>query len=701
MDSFIPHGYCLNWQPGLLWTLVGTNLLTGLSYFSIPLALMYFRSRQPAFRYNWVLVLFSLFIFACGASHLVDVVSIWKPVYRAEAGVMTATAIISLGTAVLMWPLVPRISAFLDGAVAARNELQAVNEQLRASVQALERSERRFRQTLEHSAIGLALVGLDGSFLSVNPALCRIVGYSSEELLAVKFQTITHPDDLDVDMTYVDDLLAGRCERYSMEKRYFHKNGSIVDVQLDVTLLREPDGTPVHFISQIQDISERKRTASTLADATAELEMLYEDAPVGYHTLDRLGYVTRMNRTELNWLGYSRDQVVNRMCFADLLTPDSRQAFWDMFPEDAACGDLVRAEHDMQRRDGSVMPVEVLASPETDDRGSLTGYRVTLTDISERRRGEAMVRHTAERMTRMLENLQTGVVVHAADSAIEYANPAAQAFLGLTHEQLLGKVETDPYWRFIRHDGSTMPVDEYPVNVVRRTCKPIHDYEVGVVVGAGAEPRWALVNAFPDLGERRELRQVIISFVDITERKQLALELQRQALTDALTQLPNRRHFLELTDREWARARRSGCALSLLMVDLDHFKSINDRWGHGVGDQVLRAFADCMRPQLRDSDVLGRLGGEEFAVLLPETALAQARDVAERLRQALAEVTVEVEAGAPPIRVTASFGLVVGDADIGTVDALFAHADQAMYAAKRAGRNRICVAAVAGTAEAG
>ena len=138
-----------------------------------------------------------------------------------------------------------------------------ISERLRAE-QALRESEQLFRQTFDNAPIGIALVSPDGRWLAVNRALCRIVGYSEAELLGKTFQDITHPDDLDADLHLLQQVLAGSRDGYSMEKRYFHKDGHPIDIQLDVTLKRDHEARPQYFISQIQDISERRRYEDAL-----------------------------------------------------------------------------------------------------------------------------------------------------------------------------------------------------------------------------------------------------------------------------------------------------------------------------------------------------------------------------------------------------------------------------------------------------
>jgi diguanylate cyclase (GGDEF)-like protein/PAS domain S-box-containing protein len=194
-------------------------------------------------------------------------------------------------------------------------------------------------------------------------------------------------------------------------------------------------------------------------------------------------------------------------------------------------------------------------------------------------------------------------------------------------------------------------------------------------------------------GDGQKFERLYGALQDISERVALEQRLERLARTDFLTGLANRRHFLELADRELARVRRYGSPLSLAMLDLDHFKDINDTYGHKVGDTVLEQFARICRQALRESDIMGRTGGEEFAILFPETTLPEALDVAERLRETVAATHIPLEHGLP-IQATVSVGVAsFANADV-NIDVFMNRADAALYEAKRGGRNRTAEAAV-------
>jgi diguanylate cyclase (GGDEF)-like protein len=195
----------------------------------------------------------------------------------------------------------------------------------------------------------------------------------------------------------------------------------------------------------------------------------------------------------------------------------------------------------------------------------------------------------------------------------------------------------------------------------------------------------------PDDGfgkETRTLAEWLASQAAVAlENARLHDIVQRQAITDDLTGLVNRRRFIEALDAEIERARRFGSALTIVLADLDNFKRVNDEFGHHGGDVVLRAFADLIRTHVRDVDVSGRIGGEEFAILLPDTDAAGAARVAERMRSSLADVAIPLSDGAA-IHVASSFGVAelrAGQAG----EELLRAADAALYRAKDEGKNRV------------
>jgi diguanylate cyclase (GGDEF)-like protein/PAS domain S-box-containing protein len=196
-------------------------------------------------------------------------------------------------------------------------------------------------------------------------------------------------------------------------------------------------------------------------------------------------------------------------------------------------------------------------------------------------------------------------------------------------------------------------------------------------------------------GEEREdqsIKGYTVVLREVTRQNGDVGNLQQMLTRDYLTGACNRTHFFELAERECARSRRYGSALSLIAIDVDHFKRLNDTYGHAAGDEVLKSFSQACMDSLRPSDIFARLGGEEFVVLLPATDLQGAGELAERLRTTIADTAARGSESVLPI--TASLGYASTKGGSSTLTDLLAAADKALYAAKRSGRDRVVVSSL-------
>ena len=207
-----------------------------------------------------------------------------------------------------------------------------------------------------------------------------------------------------------------------------------------------------------------------------------------------------------------------------------------------------------------------------------------------------------------------------------------------------------------------------------------HDGALNIRLNNGEVIRFRC-KALPDGGR-------LLTYGNVSDLVREAEALEQLAAIDSMTGLNNRRNFLSLAEAEWTRFRRYGRPLALLMLDIDHFKRVNDSYGHDVGDEVIKTVADILQKQKRASDIVGRLGGEEFALVLPEATLDSAVAAGERLRKLVADYVVT--AGGERIAVTISVGASNCHAATAGIEELIKQADLALYEAKRTGRNRVC-----------
>lgn len=266
------------------------------------------------------------------------------------------------------------------------------------------------------------------------------------------------------------------------------------------------------------------------------------------------------------------------------------------------------------------------------------------------------------------------VLTRLHEEHVVLANERCAALLCVPLEEMVGQRTRDYY--AVPEEGERMNG--------QLTVSGQLDGELVRLKKRGGQEFWAEMSA--RLVELDNQPCALLGIHDVTVQKELEERLRGLATHDFLTGTFNHRHFVELAERERERSRRSGSRLSLCMFDLDHFKNVNDNYGHVSGDHVLTTVARAAQGQLRKADVLGRLGGEEFAILLPDTDLAFARTVAERVRRAVAD-------GAAPhgdgeIKVTVSIGVAQLGPDE-SLEALLERADRAMYSAKALGRNQV------------
>ncbi|STQ90481.1 sensor domain-containing diguanylate cyclase [Iodobacter fluviatilis] len=214
-----------------------------------------------------------------------------------------------------------------------------------------------------------------------------------------------------------------------------------------------------------------------------------------------------------------------------------------------------------------------------------------------------------------------------------------------------------------------------------------HNIEV-LLQRKDGQPFWG--NLSMSVHETNQSTTIMIGISDITSKKQLEADLQHRATIDSLSGLFNRAYFTERANHEIARAKRNQQPLIVIMLDIDHFKKINDNWGHDTGDIAIQSLAGLCQSTLRDIDIIGRIGGEEFAILLPETDLEKGFPVAERLRQRI-EAQRILLTDKQTLQFTASLGLTILEEDDQKIDRILKRADQALYQAKHDGRNQTVI----------
>lgn len=262
--------------------------------------------------------------------------------------------------------------------------VQNITERKQAEKE-LRESEERFRAIFEQAAVGVAQVTPDGGLRRVNKKFCDIVGYSREEIQKLTFQDITHPDDLDADLAYVEQMLAGEIQTYSMEKRYIRKDGSLIWVNLTVGLRRDPEGQPNYFVSVVEDISQRKQAEKALRKSEANIKAIFNNVEAGIDVLDSEGRFVDVNDRLTEMLGYTKDELIGRSP-VDFTHPEDRQKSQTILKK-ILKGQLDACSFEKRyvRKDGTVFWGDLAFTKVLDEKGEVEADIGIVFDITERK----------------------------------------------------------------------------------------------------------------------------------------------------------------------------------------------------------------------------------------------------------------------------------------------------------------------------
>jgi diguanylate cyclase (GGDEF)-like protein/PAS domain S-box-containing protein len=400
-------------------------------------------------------------------------------------------------------------------------------------------------------------------------------------------------------------------------------------------------------------------------------------SPVG-HLMVEEGAVTWANPRAAELLGFAQPADLTGRGVEELLSFEHHSShIVRLLAARPGQGQLLQTDWTLKRRDGSTFVGHLKAAPlESEGQGRLL---LTISDISWRKDLELALRESEERVSTILDSIRAGIVIiDPHGHKVVDANSVALEMLGRDRDQVLGQ----ECHRFIcPAERGQCPVTDLG--------QEVDNQERALLTARQEEVPILKTVARMRLNGREHLLE---SFLDITEMKELQESLHRLATTDPLTGLYNRRSFFDQLHQELSRAGRYRRPLTLLFLDVDHFKEINDRHGHPAGDQALKSLALLLQAESRRNDIVGRIGGEEFATVLVECGLDQAREAAERLRRQVERLRVDSDQG--PLSMTVSIGLAQAVSDQERLEQLLKRADRALYQAKRQGRNRVSAAAM-------
>jgi len=545
-----------------------------------------------------------------------------------------------------------------------------------------------------------------------SPGLYRLFGLNAEvdgASLATWRRTL-HPEDRADAERCLNEAIEHH-KAFAMTYRVRWPDGEVRSIDAVGTASYDDQGKPERMSGICIDVTSRKAAEERLSDAQSDFRAFFENAAVGVVQIDGKGRYLNVNPRFCEMTGYTREELVGRMGPLDLSNPQDgetvRKGLSGVFEGKE---EYYRVILPLIRRDGSTRWVEVAASPIRDHTGQVNKMAAIVADITERRQAELRLRESESSLSAFFENAAVGAVQLNAKGQYIRVNPAYCAIVGYTSEELLGKMTPldidlpdvkdsdrsgldrmltgqDPQYtvekEIVRKDGShrwvsvAASVAERNDGEAQKTTALITD------ITARKEAEASLLKS------RDQLKALNQSLEAQVESRTASLvdanrQLERLARMDALTGIPNRLAANERLRQEYVFMKRMKLPYTVLMMDIDHFKAVNDTCGHEAGDHVLREIAQCLRTELRESDFVARFGGEEFIAVLPATRMEGGLVVASKLRQAIEELEI-LGVG----RVTISIGVAVALPDNGSQDEAVNEADEGLYAAKAAGRNRI------------
>jgi diguanylate cyclase (GGDEF)-like protein/PAS domain S-box-containing protein len=554
-----------------------------------------------------------------------------------------------------------RIGIQISGVIANAQlfmERQQAGEALRAEKQ-------RFQTLSESAPFGIILIDQAGTFKYINPKFREIFGYDLRDAPdgktwfrkafpdpAYKHQAIS---------LWINEL--GRSkpgEKISETFTVACKDGTEKIVNF-IPLKLE---TGEYFMCCV-DITDRKHAEEALRQSEERFRELYYHAPVGYHEYDLEGRITNVNLTDLEMLGYTREEMVGH-CIWEFNVGEERvrQEVLEKLQGLRPLGQNL--ERIYRRKDGTTFPVLIQDRLILNEQGKITGIRSILQDITDRKRAEEKLRESEERFRQLAENIREVFYVYE-EGITQYVSPAYEEIWGRPSQSLY----RDPtsFWDTVHPEDK----DRVVKSLEKKSWEEVE--EVYRIVRPDGSIRWIKERSFPIDDDSGKPHRIVGIATDITDLKLGEEELKYLGLHDPLTGLYNRIYFEEEMSRiEKSRYDRVG----IISCDVDGLKLVNDTLGHTQGDNLLTAAARVIRESVREGDLVARIGGDEFSIILPNTTASAVENVCQRIQEAVANYNVTNS----EFPLSISIGFALKNPTHRNLKDLFREADNNMYRKK-------------------
>lgn len=544
-SGFLPHGYSFQWTPALVWLYVASDSLIALAYYSIPAALGYLVYKRPDLPFKPIMIVFAVFAFACGTSHLIGVWAVWQPVYWLDGWVKALTAAVSAATAVALWPMMPRILA-LPGrqplAEAIRQPHQEIFERKRME-DALRESEERLRTVVDHLAEGIGLYDREDRLALCNEAYRRMQSDIAEQIVpGTPFEAIARARAaIVVGMGEAEDV-----ETFTRQRMAEHRNATGRAIERrradgGYHIIREVRAPSGETVVAFTDITELKQREQAVRESEERYRRVVEMSPSP--TLLRRGeYLMLANPAAVRFFGANSAEDLIGMPWLDLIHPDEREIARRRIAMIEKSREPTPVQVRKYRRlDGQIMFGETSGAP-FQYQGQVLGL-ITIHDVTERRQAAEALANERNLLRSIIDHLPDWIYVKGSDHRYLLLNAPAREVHGLANlEEVVGKTVFD---LFPLEVAKTIDAED---RSVLETGQPVVNRERSMLMPNG-DRRWYLNNKVPLLGPEGNVAGVIGINVDVTEIRNSA-EMIRQLNAELEQRVIERTRQLEVANQE-------------------------------------------------------------------------------------------------------------------------------------------------------
>lgn len=550
-------------------------------------------------------------------------------------------------------------------------------------VQALRVSEKRYRNLFEHGLIGKAVLDRDGRFLKVNESFCDMLGFKKDELIGVHSSIVIMHEERESVFERVNRVFSGEIKGYQSERRYVHKDGRVVTALVDVVPELDEQGIVQSVVAQAQDISGLKATEAALRESDNQLNAIFDHSPAEVYLKDAEGRYVKVNKQFEKLFGVRNEDVRGKLPH-EVQNPDLAQRTRAHDLEVLETGrDVAREEHIYLYSSPDELPhIQHILKFPIRDRERVIGLGAIATDITEIKQAEQSMRESEGRLRDFAEIAADWFWETDENLVITYVSDVHRQITGIPDARIIGRTREelfrDNIYKAINPAVHLRTLRNYWDSMVEYSV--VREDGREIVVHDRASP------FFDNQGNFRGYRGV---GRDITEQRQLTERIAYQATRDSLTGTVNRREFERRLDEAVADAHARGAEHVLCFVDLDKFKLLNDTLGHAAGDFLLKTIVEQIQEKIPADGLLGRIGGDEFGILLRNTDSMQAKRLASMITRSIKAHQFEWENRR--FNIAMSIGLAPINKGIKSSSELLARADSACYRAKEAGRDGVWV----------